>query len=128
MAEAVWAVRWLRRLGEQSTRAAVDAEPAGASAGNGLDPAEAGAPVLELAPEDARGAAETPWYVHGLLGLSAWLATWLLLLFVAASGIVASKEGALVAGLGLCIVAVAVLRTGSGPFWRQCATAMGFAG
>lgn len=128
MAEAVWAVRWLRRLGEQSTRAAVDAEPAGASAGNALDPAEAGAPVLELAPEDARGAAETPWYVHGLLGLSAWLATWLLLLFVAASGIVASKEGALVAGLGLCIVAVAVLRTDSGPFWRQCATAMGFAG
>src|SRR3546814_6873897 len=38
------------------------------------------------------------------------------------------RSGAMVVGLVLCAVAVAVLRTDAGPFWRQCATAMGFAG
>ncbi|CAB3669666.1 hypothetical protein LMG26840_03727 [Achromobacter dolens] len=71
---------------------------------------------------------EPPWYVQCILGLSAWLATLLLLVFVAFSGIINSEEGALVAGLVLCAAGVAVLRSDAGPFWRQCGTAMAFAG
>ena len=63
-----------------------------------------------------------------LLGLSAWLATLLLLLFIGLSQIVNTQEGALVAGLVLCAAGVAVLRSEAGPFWRQCGTAMAFAG
>ena len=86
MAEAVWAARWLRRLGAEPAAplAAADAEPAAASAGNSVDPAEAGAPVAQLAP--AATQTDPPWYVQCLLGLSAWLATLLLLVFVAFSG------------------------------------------
>jgi hypothetical protein len=104
MAEAVWAARWLRRLG---------AEPA--------------APVAQLAPAPA-AQADPPWFVQCLLGLSAWLATLLLLVFVAFSGVITTEEGALVAGLVLCAAGVAVLRSDAGPFWRQCGTAMAFTG
>ncbi|AHV92007.1 hypothetical protein D554_0961 [Bordetella holmesii 30539] len=91
MAEAVWAARWLRRLGEQrvssqgarAATVAADAEPAGMSAGLSVDPADADAPVIELADDTAaHHAATAPWYVQGLLGLSAWLATLLLLVFL----------------------------------------------
>ncbi|QVQ25399.1 GDYXXLXY domain-containing protein [Achromobacter deleyi] len=129
MAEAVLAARWLRRLGDDSSPAlpAADAEPASASAGNAVDPADSGAPVAQLAPA-AVPRAEPPWYVQCLLGLSAWLATLLLLVFVAFSGFITSEGGALVAGLVLCAAGVAVLRSDAGPFWRQCGTAMAFAG
>jgi uncharacterized membrane-anchored protein len=83
--------------------------------------------VVQLAPA-AKPHAEPPWYVQCLLGLSAWLATLLLLVFVAFSGFVTSEEGALVAGLVLCGAGVAVLRSDAGPFWRQCGTAMAFTG
>ena len=76
----------------------------------------------------ATPAADAPWYVQCLLGLSAWLATLLLLLFIGLSQIVNTQEGALVAGLVLCAAGVAVLRSEAGPFWRQCGTAMAFAG
>ena len=56
------------------------------------------------------------------------LATLLLLLFIGLSQIVNTQEGALVAGLVLCAAGVAVLRSEAGPFWRQCGTAMAFAG
>ncbi|WP_427938043.1 GDYXXLXY domain-containing protein [Achromobacter marplatensis] len=130
MAEAVLAARWLRKLAAEpqvAGPAAADAEPASASAGNAVEPADSGAPVAQLAPA-AIPHAEPPWYVQCLLGLSAWLATLLLLVFVGFSGIVTSEEGALVAGLILCGAGVAVLRSDAGPFWRQCGTAMAFAG
>lgn len=129
MAEAVLAARWLRKLaGEsQAVVASADAEPAAASAGNAVEPADSSAPVAQLAPA-ATPHAEPPWYVQCLLGLSAWLGTLLLLVFVAFSGFVTSEEGALVAGLVLCAAGVAVLRSDAGPFWRQCGTAMAFTG
>lgn len=129
MAEAVWAARWLRGLAQppQAAAAPADAEPAAASAGNAVDPAQAGEPVAQVAPP-AVPHTEPPWYVQCLLGLSAWLATLLLLVFVAFSGIINSEEGALIAGLVLCAAGVAVLRSDAGPFWRQCGTAMAFAG
>lgn len=129
MAEAVLAARWLRKLAAepQTLAVAADAEPAAASAGNAVEPADSSAPVAQLAPV-ATPHAEPPWYVQCLLGLSAWLATLLLLVFVAFSGIVTSEEGALVAGLVLCAAGVAVLRSDAGPFWRQCGTAMAFTG
>ncbi|WP_241049653.1 GDYXXLXY domain-containing protein [Achromobacter xylosoxidans] len=130
MAEGVWAARWLRGLAQPSRIAAAgsaDAEPAAASAGNAVDPAEAGEPVAQVAPP-AVPHTEPPWYVQCILGLSAWLATLLLLVFVAFSGMINSEEGALVAGLVLCAAGVAVLRSDAGPFWRQCGTAMAFAG
>jgi len=40
--------------------------------------------------------AEPPWHVQCLLGLSAWLATLLLLLFVAFSNLITTEGGALV--------------------------------
>ena len=130
MAEAVWAARWLRGLaaGPQVAAAApADAEPAAASAGNAVDPGEAGEPVAQLAPP-AVPHTEPPWYVQCILALSAWLSTLLLLVFVAFSGMINSEEGPLVAGLVLCAAGVAVLRSDTGPFWRQCGTAMAFAG
>lgn len=137
MAEAVWAARWLRRLGERGQPAegaraatlAADAEPAGISAGLSVDPADDAAPVIELAEDTgARNTATAPWYVQGLLGLSAWLATVLLLVFLFFSGMVTSDQGAVVFGLVLCAAGVAVVRAAAGPFWRQCAIAMAFAG
>jgi len=129
MAEAVLAARWLRKLAAEpgAAVAPADAEPAAASAGNAVESGDAGTPVVQLAPA-AKPHAEPPWYVQCLLGLSAWLATLLLLVFVAFSGFVTSEEGALVAGLVLCGAGVAVLRSDAGPFWRQCGTAMAFTG
>lgn len=129
MAEAVWAARWLRGLAQppQAAVAAADPEPAAASAGNTVDPADAAEPVAHVAPP-AVPHTEPPWYVQCLLGLSAWLATLLLLVFVGFSGMINSEAGALVAGLVLCAAGVAVLRSDAGPFWRQCGTAMAFAG
>ena len=108
MAEAVWAARWLRGLAAEGKTAApaADAEPASASAGNPVDPAPAGEPVAQVTPP-ATPAADAPWYVQCLLGLSAWLATLLLLLFIGLSQIVNTQEGALVAGLVLCAAGVA---------------------
>lgn len=139
MAEAVWAARWLRKLAADSpAERLADPEPAGASAGNPVagipvadnpvDPAAPAAPVIALPGAAAMGRTETPWYIYGLLGLSAWLATLLLLLFLAVSGVIGSPEMAGLAGLALCTVSIAVLRNASGAFWRQCATAMGFTG
>lgn len=129
MAEAVVAARWLRGLSNEPSPAlpAADAEPAAASAGNAVDPADSGSPVAQLAPA-AVPRAEPPWYVQCLLGLSAWLATLLLLVFVAFSNLITTEGGALVAGLVLCAAGVAVLRSDAGPFWRQCGTAMAFTG
>ncbi|CAM3988878.1 GDYXXLXY domain-containing protein [Bordetella muralis] len=72
--------------------------------------------------------ANPPWYVQGLLALSAWLATLLLLLFVVASELIDSGTGAKIAGVVLCALAVGGLRVPAGLFWRQCLTAVGFAG
>lgn len=129
MAEAVLAARWLRKLAAEPATPIVtaDAEPAAASAGNAVESGDAGTPVAQLAPA-AKPHAEPPWYVQCLLGLSAWLATLLLLVFVAFSNIVTTDESALVAGLVLCGAGVAVLRSDAGPFWRQCGTAMAFTG
>ncbi|WP_427184416.1 GDYXXLXY domain-containing protein [Bordetella bronchialis] len=115
------------------TPAAVDAAAAApaaapetaASAGGAVEPA-AGA-VVQLGPQAARRTA-TPWYVQGLLGLSAWIATLLLLLFLVASGIVQTTSAALVLGLVLCVAGVAVARNAQQLFWRQCATALAFCG
>lgn len=144
MAEAVLAARWLRTLAQRAQGSvrggvaapvavdaptvAADAEPASASAGVSVEPAEAAAPVIALAdtPDDTH--AGSPWYIQVLLGLSAWLATLLLLVFLGFSGIVQTPGSALVFGLVLCAAGVAVLRTDAGAFWRQCAVAAAFAG
>lgn len=72
--------------------------------------------------------ANPPWYVQGLLALSAWLATLLLLLFLLASELIVSGTGAKITGVVLCALAVGGLRVPAGLFWRQCLTALGFAG
>ncbi|OWT74368.1 MULTISPECIES: GDYXXLXY domain-containing protein [unclassified Achromobacter] len=158
MGEAVLAARWLRRLAlttppstpqstpqsapqstprlpplsasppPLATGAMADAEPAGISAGAEVEPAlPAGAPTVQLAAVPAdRGAA--PWFIQGLLGLSAWLASLLLLVFLGVSGLIVSASGALVTGLVLCAIGVAMVRAAEGPFWRQCATALAFSG
>ncbi|ALM85500.1 GDYXXLXY domain-containing protein [Bordetella sp. N] len=118
-----------------------DAEPAGISAGVDVEPAvpladdagrtaaaaEIDRPVGQVAAVPADRAA-APWFVQGLLGLSAWLASLLLLLFVGVSGVINSASGALVGGLVLCAIGVAMVRAAEGPFWRQCATALAFCG
>lgn len=124
MGEAVVAARWLRRLAAGPAIAA-DAEPAVASAGGAVEP-EVPA-VAQLGPRTVRRTA-TPWYVQALLGLSAWLATLLLLTFLLASGLVQTPAGALVIGLALCGVGVAIVRNAPQLFWRQCAIALAFAG
>jgi uncharacterized membrane-anchored protein len=98
-----------------------------ASAGDEVETAAAPGPVVQLGPRTALRTA-TPWYVQGLLGLSAWIATLLLLVFLVASGIVQTTSAALVLGLVLCVAGVAVARTAQQLFWRQCATALAFSG
>ncbi|OZI66243.1 GDYXXLXY domain-containing protein [Bordetella genomosp. 11] len=158
MGEAVVAARWLRSLASRQAGAAPDphagpavdpadayvraaGEPAGAlppdappaapetaaSAGGAVDEAGTAAAVAQLGPRVARRTA-TPWYVQGLLGLSAWIATLLLLVFLVASGIVPTASSALVLGLVLCVAGVAVARNARQLFWRQCATALAFSG
>ncbi|CAM3793902.1 GDYXXLXY domain-containing protein [Bordetella tumulicola] len=78
--------------------------------------------------DGAQRRAGPAWYVQGLLGLSAWLATLLLLLFLVISEVITSEDGAQAVGLVLCVLAVVGLRITTGLFWRQCLTAMGFAG
>ncbi|MEJ2895074.1 GDYXXLXY domain-containing protein [Bordetella avium] len=121
MAEAVWAAHWLRRLAASGVSGAKPAVIAVIEAGLSLDPASD-------RPADVAAPARAPWLVQGLLGLSAWLATLLLLVFLFASGLVRSDQGAIVLGLVLTAAGVAVLRTAAGLFWRQCAIAMAFAG
>ncbi|MVW71314.1 GDYXXLXY domain-containing protein [Bordetella sp. 15P40C-2] len=101
IAEAVVAAGWLRRLAATLPAAGTPDIPAPLAA---------------------------PWYVQGLLALSAWLATLLLLLFLVAVAWVESTEGALVSGLVLCGLAVTGLRVSTRLFWSQCLTAMGFGG
>ncbi|CAM3611988.1 DUF4401 domain-containing protein [Bordetella sputigena] len=103
---------------------AVSAAPEAApSAGADVEPT----PVIQLGPQTTRRAT-TPWYVQGLLALSAWIATLLLLVFLVASGIVPTTSAALVLGLVLCVAGVAIARNAQQLFWRQCATALAFSG
>jgi uncharacterized membrane-anchored protein/uncharacterized membrane protein len=127
MGEAVVAARWLRRLAAGPAAATGDSEPQGASAGVAVEPVAAETTTAQLGPRALRQTA-APWYVQGLLGLSAWMATLLLLAFVFMSGLVQSAPAALVIGLILCAGAVAIARNARQSFWRQCATALGFAG
>lgn len=145
MGEAVVAARWLRRLAAGQPAAVPapvtgdgqdrDGQPiavpaafeATASAGGAVEDGVGAPAVAQLGPQAARRAA-SPWYVQGLLGLSAWMATLLLLLFLVASGIVQTTSAALVMGLVLCVAGVAVARTAQQLFWRQCATALAFSG
>ncbi|AOB29543.1 hypothetical protein AKI39_00885 [Bordetella sp. H567] len=103
------------------------APEAAASAGGAVEPDTVAPAVAQLGPQAVRRAA-TPWYVQGLLGLSAWIATLLLLLFLVVSGIVQTTSAALVLGLVLCAAGVAVARGAQQLFWRQCATALAFSG
>lgn len=139
MAEAVWAANWLRRLGAsapasaatgpRSQLTAADSEPAGMSAGQSVDPADDVQPIIELADtSEPATAASAPWFIQGLLGLSAWLATILVLVFLVLSEIVMSSQGAMICGLILVAVGVAMVRASSALFWRQCAIALAFAG
>jgi uncharacterized membrane-anchored protein/uncharacterized membrane protein len=126
MGESVVAARWLRRLAAGPAKAG-DPEPEGASAGIAVEPRPSGTPVAQSGPDTIRRGG-APWYVQGLLALSAWMATLLLLVFVFFSGLVHTPPAALVVGLVLCAAAVAIARNARQPFWRQCATALGFAG
>jgi uncharacterized membrane-anchored protein/uncharacterized membrane protein len=123
MGEAVLAARWLRRLATSAPGPLADAEPAEASAGNVVEAAQG--PVAQFASAQPQSA---PWFVQGLLAFSAWIATALLLLFLFGTGLVRTPSMALALGLVFCAVAVGVMRSPAGPFWRQCATAMGVAG
>jgi uncharacterized membrane-anchored protein/uncharacterized membrane protein len=132
MGEAVLAARWLRRLAPESARRA---RQPGHAAEAGLNHhAGAAARAVAAGPDEtvepiAAAPGSAPWYVQGLLGLSAWFATLLLLAFVFLSGMVGSQSGALVLGLVLCAAGVAIVRAAvRGPFWRQCGTAMAFGG
>jgi uncharacterized membrane-anchored protein/uncharacterized membrane protein len=127
IAEAVVAAGWLRRLAADSGQAwGRSLRPKLAS----LDPVPG--EVLEhggsVAVDPPDTTAAVPWYVQGLLALSAWLATLLLLLFLVAVAWLESTEGALVGGLVLCGLSVGGLRASSRLFWRQCLTAAGFGG
>jgi uncharacterized membrane-anchored protein/uncharacterized membrane protein len=79
------------------------------------------APALPAAP-----AAHAPWYVQTLLGLAAWLATVLLLLFIGLVNLHLSSVGAVGLAVVGCAIAVAIVRSGAGLFLRQVACAIGF--
>lgn len=136
MGEAVFTARWLRRLAERSvsTREASfrSSDPSGVPA---VAPIAAGVTIgsnvtdRTVSTHRATSPPLTqPWYVQGLLALSAWLATLLLLLFVGAAELMNSAQAALVVGLVLCVLGVGGLRMSTGLFGRQCLTAIGFAG
>jgi uncharacterized membrane-anchored protein/uncharacterized membrane protein len=109
VAETVWLVGWLRRL---------------ASGSAGDDDTEAPAePVNQGHQKHGQ-----PWYVQGLLALSAWLTTVLVLFFVLATSLVQSAEGAITLGIVFCMAAMVGLRASTALFGRQCLTALGFAG
>jgi hypothetical protein len=69
----------------------------------------------------------TPWFVRALVGVSAWLAALLLIIFFSMARIVTSKESALVAGLLLLAGAVWLRRAALGDFARQLALAASLA-
>ncbi|CZZ87667.1 membrane protein [Bordetella trematum] len=124
MAEAVWAARWLHRMAHAGSEASTHSE-AHPEASASVSPRQAG----DAQPLPAgQSLAAAPWYVQGLLGLSAWLATILLLVFLVASGIVRSESSALVTGIFVAAGGVILLRASDVAFWRQCGVAMGFAG
>ena len=106
MGESVWAVRWLRSLASQS------------APGKPVHPVDTANPP----------SGSTPWYVQGVLAFSAWLSTWLVLLFLVGAGVVMSTATAAATGGILCVLAVFGFRQVSGLFGRQCVTALGFAG
>jgi uncharacterized membrane-anchored protein len=116
-------------LDPRATASAPVAAQAGAIGlpGGAVEPAAPASPVAQLGPRAIRRTA-APWYVQGLLGLSAWIATLLLLIFLFASGLVQTPPAALVLGLVLCVMGVAIVRNAQQLFWRQCAIALAFAG
>ena len=126
-AEAVWVARWLRRLAAPAATELADAEPAAASAGNDVDPHVDAAPVAQLAPAAPR-TETTPWYVHLLLGFSAWVSTLLLLLFFFAMNFMHNKAAAIGTGVVLSAAALGMARTAHGPFWRQIVGPLGLSG
>ena len=76
------------------------------------------------------GSAEetTPWYARAAAGLGAWIATALLVGFLASAGIDPDENAALVVGAALVAGAVYLRRRATSEFARQLALAASFAG
>jgi uncharacterized membrane-anchored protein/uncharacterized membrane protein len=135
LAEAAIAARWLMRVGPAPQTPHAPATPltnafpaptsAPADATVFADPAP---PTPDSIPAHADQTAGAPWYVQTLLGFAAWLATGLLLVFMALSDMVRTPRAASLAAFILCALAVALVRAARGLFWRQVASALGFAG
>jgi hypothetical protein len=90
---------------------------AGAGIAHGPLPAEAGD--------------RSPWYVRAMLGIAAWLAAVFLLAFlgIALSGVLRNDTAAIAIGVGVCGVAIAVLRlVPANVFVTQLAVASSLAG
>ena len=130
-AEAVWVARWLRRLATPAAIGLADPEPAAASAGNDVDAHVDAAPVVQLStapPAVATATATAPWYVHMLLGFSAWVSTLLLLLFFFTMHFMHNEAAAGATGVLLSGVAIGMVRSAQGPFWRQLVGPLGLSG
>ena len=71
----------------------------------------------------------TPWYIHGLVGLSAWIAAVCFIAFLAITEIITSETGATIAGVIFGVAAVALKRLAPRSiFWGQLALALSLAG
>lgn len=94
----------------------------------GMLPADSHAEIAALYADEAADIA-TPWYIRALLGLSAWIAAILLLIFLFGMSIIDDQTGALVLGTVLCTTTIVVRRiAGSNLFVGQLALALSLAG
>ncbi len=72
---------------------------------------------------------QAPWFVRGLVAISAWIASLMFLVFIYGTNIISSSEGAIAFGAVLTAGAV-LLRHGQGkvPFFAQLALALSLSG
>lgn len=85
--------------------------------------------LASLAGEAAAAAPGTPWFVRVLLGLGAWVAALLLVIFLFTVDLVQTGPGGALTGLGLCALAVLGRRLGRGQdFLEQLCLALVLAG
>jgi uncharacterized membrane protein len=71
----------------------------------------------------------TPWYIRTLLGLSAWIAAILLLIFLFGMSIINEETGALAVGIVLCTLTIGMHRlAGNNLFLGQLALALSLTG
>jgi hypothetical protein len=72
---------------------------------------------------------QAPWFVRGLVAISAWIASLMFLVFMYGTNIITSSEGAIAFGAALTIGAVLLRRSqGKVPFFAQLALALSLSG